>query len=236
MKTRSMAILACLSAVALVAGCATTKVGQRQSAAGQALPRPARVLVYDFAATPDEIDPGSPIAGQYELRKTAQTAEDARLGHELASQLTAALVDELSSRRIPAVRAALAGPPRANDYLIKGQLISIDEGSRTKRVLIGFGAGASKLESLVQVYLMTDAGPRRVSELELKSEGSKMPGMLVPVGAGAAAGRAATSAIVSGGLSGARELGGAPIDERAKATAKTLAERIEEAYKKRGWM
>jgi len=222
-------------AVGLLAGCAATKTVARQSAAGTALPRPARIIVYNFATSPDEIGSDNPIAGQYERRDTPQTEQERELGRKLANEVAAGVVDELGKRGIRAIRASNAGALQVDDYLVKGEFVSIVEGSRVKRMLIGFGAGSSQLQSLVQFYLVTPDGPRRVSEIEVTSEGSKMPGMLVPVGVGAAAGRAATSAVVSGGLSTARELGGAPVDERAKGTAEEIAKRIDEAYQKRGW-
>jgi hypothetical protein len=228
-------VAAPLVALSLLSGCASTKTLTRQSSAATALPKPARVIVYDFATSPDEIEPDNPIADQYERRSTAQTPEDKRLGRMLSDQVAQQLVHELGERGIGAVRANQAGALTPNDYLIKGEFVSIVEGNRMRRMLIGFGAGSSELQSLVQIYLVTSDGVHRVSEVEVTSKGSKMPGMLVPIGVGAAAGSVVKSAAISGGLSTARELGSAPVDERAKATAEEIAKRIEAAYEKRGW-
>src|SRR5262249_988199 len=49
---------------AAVAGCASTKVSDRQILVTERLPRPDRILVYDFAAPPADIPPDAGIAGQ----------------------------------------------------------------------------------------------------------------------------------------------------------------------------
>src|SRR5277367_6581255 len=45
-------IVACLSAVVVISGCASTEVSDRQQLVTGQLPRPSIILVYDFAATP----------------------------------------------------------------------------------------------------------------------------------------------------------------------------------------
>jgi hypothetical protein len=120
--------------------------------------------------------------------------------------------------------------------VIKGQFVSIDEGSRLKRMLIGFGAGAAELKTFVEGYLVTEGGLRPLGSAEIEAGGGKMPGMLVPVGIGAAAGRAGTAAAVSGGLNVAQELTSEGIHHAAERTAEEIAELLEEAFKKRGWM
>lgn len=55
---------ACLIALAMTAGCASTKVSNRQPVATGDLPRPAQIWVYDFAATPADIPPDSSLANQ----------------------------------------------------------------------------------------------------------------------------------------------------------------------------
>jgi hypothetical protein len=42
--------------------------------------------------------------------------------------------------------------PQINDILIRGYLVSIQEGSAAKRVAIGFGSGASELKTAVEGF------------------------------------------------------------------------------------
>jgi len=73
-------IVSCLFALAVVAGCASTKVTNRQQLAGNDIPRPNHILVYDFAATPADIPPDSPVAGQFAAPSTPPTASHACVG------------------------------------------------------------------------------------------------------------------------------------------------------------
>ena len=54
-----------------------------------------------------------------------------------------------------------------NALLIKGQLVSIDEGNRTERVIIGLGAGRSDVRAQVQVYQVTSAGNQLIDTIEV---------------------------------------------------------------------
>jgi hypothetical protein len=61
-----------------------------------------------------------------------------------------------------------------------------------------------------------------------------MPGMLVPVAGGAAAGHVLTSAAISGGLATLREIGG-PLASDLENIAEELADRTVAFYERRGW-
>ena len=103
-------------------------------------------------------------------------------------------------------------------------------------MLIGFGAGAAKLETYVAGYQITPAGKRLLGEGQVTAKGGKMPGMIVPVAGGAAMGSAATSAAISGGLNVAQEAGPESMTAAAKRTAKQIAKRLAEAFERYGWL
>ena len=50
--------------------------------------------------------------------------------------------------------------------------MSVDEGSRVKRMVVGFGAGASEIRTLVQVYETVDEGRRLVEDFYTTVKGS----------------------------------------------------------------
>jgi len=229
--------MACLLAMLVVAGCASSKVTNLRSDNRGAIPRPERVLVHDFAATPDDVGGDAAIGGHYEYRSQPLTAEEIEIGRKLGADVAAQLVDEIRSVGLNAQRAAGSGfVPRNGDLLIKGEFVEIDEGSKMKRMLIGFGAGASELKTHVEAYTVTEQGPVRLGEASVKTEGGKMPGMLVPVGVGAAAGRAATSAAVSGGIAVAKELGPESMRAAAKRTAEEIMKILKQGFVRRGWI
>ncbi len=228
---------ACLLALVVVAGCASSDVTARRSSVGdEQLARPGRIIVHSFAATPGDIPADSAITGQYDRRDTPQTAQEVAVGRKLGDQVATRLVDEILKMGLPAERARGGPAPQLGDLIIKGEFISIDEGSRLKRMLIGFGAGAAELKTFVEEYQVTVGGLRPLGSVEVKAGGGKTPGMLVPVVGGAVAGRAATSAAISGGMNVAQEMGPESIEGAAKRTAKEIAKVLSEAFKKRGWI
>jgi hypothetical protein len=234
---RSGPTAAWLLALVVIAGCAGSEVGERQTYAGdEQIARPGRIIVYNFAATPDDVWPDAVIAGHYDRRDTPQTAEEIELGRKLGKQVALDLVKEILKMGFSAELAGFGVPPQLDDIVIKGGFISIDEGSVTKRMLIGFGAGAAKLETFVEGYQVTADGLRPLGSAEIEAGGGKLPGMLVPVAGGAAAGTAATSVAISGGLNIVQERGPESIEGAAERTAEEIAKVLEEAFRKQGWL
>jgi len=224
-------------ALLLAAGCASSDVTQRQSAAGtEALARPNHVIVYDFAGAPADLPPDSVIAKLYQQRDVPQTAEEIELGRKLGRLVSQNLVKKLTAAGIPAQAAAIAPVPLVGDAVIRGEFISTDEGSRLKRVLIGFGSGAAELKTLAEAYQVTASGLRPIGSAAISSEGGELPGMLVSLGVGAATGGLAAAAAVGTTTAVVKETGSESLDAAAERTADEIAKLIVDAYKKRGWM
>ncbi len=240
MKRLFPVLLTCVvstGVVALLAGCASSDVTARRSYIGdEEIARPGRVIVHDFAATADDIAADAAIAGRYDRRGTPQTAEEIALGRQLGQQVARELVKDILAMGLPAERAGGGPAPQVGDLVIKGQFIAIDEGSRVKRMLIGFGAGAAELKTFVEGYQVTAKGLRPLGSAEVEAGGGKMPGMLVPVAGGAAAGRVVTSAAISGGMNVAKEVGPESMEGTAERTAEEIAKVLREAFVKRGWI
>ncbi|MHC4587141.1 MAG: DUF4410 domain-containing protein [Planctomycetota bacterium] len=230
---RIHAVLVVLIAAFITISCASSEVTQRQSYVGnEQLPKPGRVIVYNFATTPEDIPADAAISRHYESYDTPQTAEQIQLGRQLSDIVARELVKEILDLGLPAERATIGSSPDIGDLLIKGEIISIDEGSRMKRMLIGFGAGAGELKTHVEGYQITAQGPRRLGSGEVKTGGGKMPGVLVPVAGGAKAG----SIAVSGGMNIAQEKGPESLEGAAKRTAKEIAKALSNAFARHGWI
>lgn len=221
----------------LAAGCASSSIQQRQSTAyAEQLPRPARVVIYDFAGSAREVPPDSVIVPYYREPDVPQTREESELGRRLARLVTDNLVRELNRSGIFALSADAAPVLHVGDAIVRGEFVTVNQGNRLARVLVGFGVGSAELQTLVEAYAVTANGLRPLGSAQIESAGGRMPGMLVPVGMGAAAGRAATSAAVSGGMNLAQEAGPESIEGAARRTASRIAALIVDAYRKRGWM
>ena len=83
--------------------------------------------------------------------------------------LPSELVKEILTLGMPAEHADRWHPPGIGNLLIMGEFISMDEGSKAKRMLIGFGAGASSLQTHVVGYQFTDQGLNRLGDAVIET-------------------------------------------------------------------
>lgn len=222
--------------LALLASCASTDVAERSKRYQGQLSKPTRVVVYDFSATPQDVPANSALADIYSERETPQSEEEQALGRKLGARSSELLVERLNEMGIEAVRAEEGDVAQLEEAVIRGAFVSVDEGSRWKRMLIGFGAGANELITIVEGYKMREDGLVPIGHAKIKAEGGYMPGVLAPVGVGAATGKAATSAVISGVANVAQEVGPESIEDAADRTASQAADIIQNAYKERGWL
>ena len=226
----------CVLALAVAAGCASTKVSDRHEYMGGKAPRPHHIWVYDFASTPAEVPAGSALAGQPIEHPTPQTAEQIAAGRKVGAEIATALVEEIFNMGLLARKASSDTKPEINDLVIRGYLLSIDEGDATKRVAIGFGSGASQLTAAVEGFQMTAQGLRKLGSGTVDSGGGKTPGGAVGVAALIVTGNPG-GLIVGGGAKAYGEYSGSSkIEGRAKAIAKEIAEKIKPKFQQQGWI
>ena len=232
---------AVLGLIVTIAGCASTNVQPLSVYSGsEPLPRPDRILVYDLAASPEAITPnGGVITRLHSLvSATSQTEEQLKVGREVADALSEELVQRIRALGLPAERASSLQPLADGTLAIEGQFVSIDEGNRMRRAVIGFGAGESEVRTLVQVYLGMDGAQHIVQEFETSAESSKAPGMAATMGAGAAARGAtalATAAAAGGGIHAATE-SRQTAEADARRTADVLVKRLAQFFAAQGWI
>ncbi|WP_022947380.1 DUF4410 domain-containing protein [Methylohalobius crimeensis] len=235
MKPLSL-VVTCLITLTIFNGCASTKVTARHPYMGPKLVRPDRIIVHDFAATPADIPPWSVAARQYAHPGTPQTAEEIAVGRQLGAQVAEELVAKIQDMGLPAVRAAGQPQPRVGDLVIMGYFGSVDEGSRVKRLVIGFGSGSAELKTSVEGYLMTNQGLRWLGSGEVDSGGGKTPGVVVPIAVTVATANP-IGLIVMGGAKVAGEVSGrSTIEGTAKRTADFIAKELKVKFKEQGWI
>src|SRR5687768_5035606 len=112
---RNLAATAFWFTALLFAGCGATTVTPTFRPA-DTLVRPDRVLVYDFAVVPDELEIKGGLDAQVSggTGSDVQTQEDIQVGKAFAKALTDNLLQELRDRGIDAHRATDAAPPGPN--------------------------------------------------------------------------------------------------------------------------
>lgn len=229
-------IISCLFALVVCAGCASTKVSDQQVLVTEKLPRPQHIWVHDFAATAADVPADSTLAREFTVETTTQTAEDIAAGRQLGRDMAAQLVGEISAMGMPAEQATTGTKPQINDLVIRGYLVSIDEGSTAKRVAIGFGAGKSELRTVVEGFQVTAQGLRKLGYGTVDAGGGKSPGAAVGVATFIATANPA-GLIVSGGMKVYGEASGSSkIEGRGRATAKEIAKVLKKRFEDQGWI
>jgi len=233
---RNMAvIIPCLFSVFFVAGCASTQVTGRERLVTEKLPRPTHIWVYDFSATPADVPAGSTFA-QAAASATPPTEEQAALGRELGGGIAAQLVNEIRAMGLPAELGVPGTTPQVNDIVIRGYLVSIEQGSAAKRMTIGFGSGGSELSTAVEGYQMTAQGLRKLGSGTIAAEGSKGPGASLGAASWLITGNP-IGLIVGGGMKVYGEASGsAKVEGRAKQTAKEIANELKKRFEQEGWI
>src|SRR5712664_3857585 len=206
MKSRSCRA-AFLFALTVVTGCASTDVSQQTPMVNEAIARPNRIWVYDFVASPGDIPADSPIAGQVSAPRKPPTAEQTATGNQLGGLIAKELAADIQAMGLSAVPAGPGSSPQVGDGVIRGYLVSVQGGSAVQRFVIGFGAGTSEMDAVVEGYAVTPQGWRKLGSGTLTSSGNKTPGMVVPAAVAIATANP-IGLIVVGGLKIYREASG----------------------------
>src|SRR5260370_15035288 len=122
-----------------VAGCASVGVRNPQEATGN--PKlPKQILIADFDTS----------RNVFRVHQTG--AELGVLPQKTTNMLVNYLVSDLSKSVMPAARQDSSRPRRADAWLITGEFVRVNGGSRELRGLFGLGLGGTKMETDVRGY------------------------------------------------------------------------------------
>jgi len=157
-------------------GCAPTEVKILSESVAQ-FPKPDRILVYRFAASPDEITLDRGINGEVEryVNKTPRTAEEKAVGRLVADSVAKHLVENINNLGLRAQLGEGEPPKTGNLFEISGQFVSIDEGNSAERAIIGFGAGRTEVKTYVQAYDLSGGSRLLAGEFEVEARSAAAP-------------------------------------------------------------
>jgi hypothetical protein len=228
-----------LFALVVVAGCASTNVTQQTPMPQPALARPNQIWVYNFVANPADMPADSSISGEVGTPSTPPTPEQAEEGRQLGTLIATELVADINAMGLSAVQAGPGSAPQVGDGVIRGYIVSTagsGAGSAVQRFVIGFGAGTSEMDTVVEGYVMTAQGLRKLGSGTLTSSGNKTPGMVVPAAVAIASGNPIGLIVVGGAKIYGEASGRSGLQGRAKATADQIAEQLKIRFQDRGWI
>jgi hypothetical protein len=230
------ALCACIFAAALLNACSSVEVTPEAGAVEQ-LARPNRVLVHNFAITPQEVqlDPvGSAITS--EIDGTADSAQERQTGRAVADALARHLVSRINAMGLNAQRASGPVPSTGTDLLIVGQLVSIDEGNAAERMIIGLGAGRSDVQAHVQVYETVSGRRIAVESMTGSDKSSLMPGAAETMGVGAVTGHLLVSTAITAVSQTANQTLSANVDSEAGNLGDQIADQLKTLFVNQGWI
>ena len=222
----------------VILGCAPTHVETMKEYTGKTpLQRPDRVIVYDLAFLAKDVSPNSGIGAKLSDLATgaSMTDEQLKVGQAAAKAFADELVKIIRDLGLPAERVTGVPVVTEKTLAIQGQFLSVDEGNRARRWVIGFGVGGSEVRAHIQVYHGKGAARQLVEEFETSAESSKKPGMGPMAGVGAVATTAVTGAAVSAGVSGVGE-SNQTVEGEARRTAKEVAKPLSRFFVGQGWI
>ena len=229
------AIASTVTSLMLFCGCARTSVS-RVSADTEQLPKPDAIVVHDFSVSPDQIALDHTIGLRLQELMGSQTdaKERMQVAQTISALVTKDIVQDLQKQGFNAMAASSVSPPSGRTLSVEGQYFSIDQGSQRRRMIIGFGAGASEVRALVQEFESTPAGPKLVDDFYATVKSSRRPGMGPMAGGGALVGHAAASAATSGGLSmvGANAQS---VEADARHLADSISAELGQFFARQGW-
>jgi hypothetical protein len=181
----------CVLCALVLAGCASAAVTQQAKRAPVDYGRPTQIVVYPFAANPDEVTLNQSIIQRAYRGATGdnENAEQLQIAHDTAQAICQQVVTDLTANGYNAVCAQrgtfVAG---GNILIVDGALTNISEGNRLRRLVVGFGTGASTLDSNVSMYQRIGGNLNQVLAFSTHADSGKMPGAAVMAPVGVAAG------------------------------------------------
>jgi hypothetical protein len=237
-ESRLLGAAGALALAVAAAGCASTDVAMSSEYGGQ-LPRPQQILIFPFATSPEEVslDWSPTVMGAWKLEGLSSTQEQQKVAHSVADALAKKLVQKVQAFGLPAQVVAGDVPvPSGPTLAISGQFLSINEGNRAERVVIGLGAGRSDVRTSVQVAELFPDGRRLVDQFEVDAKSGRKPGAAETMGVGAAAGNLAVAGAVSAAGTVASETFGADVEADAERTAAKIATVLQSLFMRQGWI
>ena len=201
------------------------------------LPYPDRILIYNFAVSPGEVDPGLAAEKKLEqaLADTPEDPEKLKTARAVANIVADALAQAMRELGLPAERWSGPAPDIQNGYTLEGQFVTIDEGDRALRMIVGFGVGGSEVQTLVQAYHIKGSRKELLGEAAVTAESSKKPGIAGTLPIGAVVSGIATAAAVSTGMGVVTEIN-QDVQDGAENTAEAIIDLLKPKFVENGWI
>jgi len=209
---KTLFIILSASCLTLLGGCASVSVKSESRMGAQPARKPVKIYVADFDASHAVFK----IGGEQSKDPEAYKKNVERL-------LAGYLVKNISAHIAPAepVKAASGRVP-GKGWLVTGQFVRVNTGSRLLRAGVGLGAGGTKMETRVEVYDLASRG-KPFLKFETTGGSNAMPGLLEATGPVSAVLSPATQAMMG-------------VSDDAARTSRMITGELSEYLAARGWI
>jgi len=227
-----------LLGVLVLAGCASAAVTQQAQRAPADYDRPSQIVIYPFAANPAEVTLNQSIIQKAYRGATGdnQNADQLQIAHDTAQAICQQVVSDLTSQGYNAICAQrgtfVAG---GNILIVDGALTNISEGNRLRRLVIGFGTGASTLDSNASMYQRIGGNLNQVLAFSTHADSGKMPGAAVMAPVGVAAGGGAAAVVGMNAAVGGAKTYSSSTSSLAKKTSDQIVKTVADYTARAGW-
>ena len=166
--------LSCLAAVFL-SSCASVSVTDEKRTSGKGVCKPAKIYIAEFGTSQAAVK----IAG-------SEAKDPEKFKKKIAGLLHNYTLKCVSEHVAPTQSAAGAQGLPKSGWLVTGEFVRINTGSRLLRAGVGLGAGGSKMETRVSVYDLALGTTQPFLTFETTGGSNAMPGLLESSGPGSA--------------------------------------------------
>lgn len=174
MKHLVAVLLPCL-AVALLSSCASVSVKGENRSRQQPTQKPGKIYVADFGT-------GN---GTYKIAGKESTDPEA-FKKKTSNTLTNYVVKAVNTHVAPAEHTTnVRGLPKSG-WLVAGEFVRVNTGSRVLRAGVGLGAGGTKMETRIRVFDLSARTMEPFLSFETTGGSNAMPGLLTNPGTSAA--------------------------------------------------
>lgn len=222
----------------VLAGCASAAVTQQSQRAPADYQQPTQIVVYPFAADPGDVTLNQSIVQKVYRGATGEDVNAAQLqiARDTAQAICQQVVSGLTAQGYNAVCVQrgtyVAG---GNILIIDGALTDISEGNRLRRLVVGFGAGSSSLDSNAAMYQRIGGNLNQVLAFSTHADSGKMPGAAVMAPAGVAAGGGAAAIVGMNAAVGGAKTYRSSTSSLAKKTSDQIVKAVTDYTVRAGW-
>ncbi|HEY2775901.1 MAG TPA: DUF4410 domain-containing protein [Candidatus Binatia bacterium] len=226
-----------VAALVTAGACSTAGVRPQQEAKPAGLPRPQRILVSDLATRESQVNPNSSVTANTRAKAQGKSLNQRKeaVAKEAVDAFGDDTVEGLRKLGFDATRVARGTEPGRGELLIDGEFIDINEGSRLRRVVIGFGSGKSRIDAQLQVYLGPDR--EKLVDFSTHADSGELPGAAVTMTAGAVVtGGVAPAAVATNAAIGGIKVHRSATGNLAGRSGQQAVKYLSEYFAKQGWI